>query len=158
MVISTHLLFYCAYYLYLINFHSKSLPHDHEILKMLMESLVFSQLNYALPIWQPAVHQNPLSRINRLYNRAVHIVCGLHKLDHVYRHCQAIGWLSVFLLTPHRTLYAVRSICVKVFYLILPFKFGRHHTHNTRCPVLSTLTMSESLYMVKLTATATIHC
>ena len=32
------------------------------------------------------------------------IVCGLRKSDHVSRHRQAIGWLSVPLLTQHHTL------------------------------------------------------
>ena len=74
---------------------------------MLVESLVFSQLNYTLLVWRPAVHQNSLSRINHLHNRAVHIVCRLRKSDYVSRHCQAIGWLSVPLLTQHRTLCAM---------------------------------------------------
>ena len=66
---SSHVATVCksmAYYLYLINYHSKSLPY--EILKMLVDSLVFSRLTYALPVWGPAVHQNSLSRINRLHN------------------------------------------------------------------------------------------
>ena len=74
---------------------------------MLVESLVFSWLNYALSVGRPAVHQNSLFRINHLHNRAVHLVCGLHKSEHVFRHCQAIGWLSVPLLTQHRTLCAM---------------------------------------------------
>ena len=81
-----------------------------------MDCLVFSRLTYALPVWGPAVHQNSLSRINRLHNRAIRIVCGLRKSDHVSGHRQAIGWLSVPLLTQHRTLcgmldqYAGRGI------------------------------------------------
>ena len=122
-----------AYYLYLINYHSKSLPY--EILKMLVDCLVFSRLTYALPVWGPAVHQNSLSRINRLHNRAIRIVCGLRKSDHVSGHRQAIGWLSVPLLTQHRTLcgmldqYAGRGI------LLNPsIQFGRQHSYSTRCP------------------------
>ena len=102
---SSHVATVCksmAYYLHLINYHNKSLPYD--ILKMLADSLVFSRLTYPLPVWGPAVHQNSLSRINRLHNRAIRIVCGLCKLDHVSRHRQAIGWLSVPLLTQHHTL------------------------------------------------------
>ena len=117
---SSHVVTVCksmAYFVYLINFHSKSLPH--KILKMLVKSLVFSWLNYALPVWGPAVHQSSSSRINHLHNRAVRIVCGLHKSEHVSRHHQAIGWLSMPLLTQHRTSCAI-NICVEVFYLILP--------------------------------------
>ena len=127
-----------AYYLYLINFHSKSLPS--EILKMLVDSLVFSRLHYALPVWGPAVHQNSLSRINRLYNRAVHIVCGLHKSVHASRHRQDIGWLSVPLLTQHRTFCAMldQYTCRGIL-LNPPIQFGHHHTYNTRRPVHSTM-------------------
>ena len=111
-----------------------------EILKMLVVSLVFSQLNYALPVWGPAVHQNSLSRINRLHNRAVHIVCGLRKSETVSRHPQAIGWPSVPLLTQHHTLCAMldQYTCRGIL-LNPPIQFGRHHTHNTRCPVYSTM-------------------
>ena len=72
-----------------------------------------------------------LSRINHLHNRAVRIVCGLHKSEHVSRHCQAIGWLSVPLLTQHHTLcamldqYKCRGIILNP-----PIQLGRHHTHN----------------------------
>ena len=63
---------------------------------MLVDCLVFSRLTYALPVWGPAVHQNSLSRINRLHNRAIRIVCGLRKSDHVSGHRQAIGWFLYF--------------------------------------------------------------
>ena len=48
---------------------------------------------------------------------------------------QAIGWLSVPLLTQHRTLcgmldqYAGRGILLHP-----PIQFGRQHTYSTRCP------------------------
>ena len=74
---------------------------------MLVESLVFFRLKYALPVWGPAVHQNYLSRINHLHNRPVHIVCGMCKSEHVSRHRQAIEWLSMPLLAQHRTLCAM---------------------------------------------------
>ena len=100
------------------------------------EVLCRSRLNYALPVWGPAVHQNSLSRINHLHNRAVRIVCGFHKSDHVSRHCQASGWLSVPLLTQYRTLCAMldQYTCRGIL-LNPPIQFGRYHTHNTRCPV-----------------------
>ena len=47
---------------------------------MLVESLVFSQLTFAFPVWGPEVLQNTLSRRNWLHNRAVHIVSVLCKL------------------------------------------------------------------------------
>ena len=100
------------------------------------EGLCRSWRNYALPVWGAAVYQNSLFIINHLHNRAVHTVCGLHKSDHVSRHCQASGWLSVPLLTQHRTLCAMLDQCTcQGILLNPPIQFGRYHTHNTRCPV-----------------------
>ena len=65
---------------------------------MLVESLIFSRLTYALPVWGPAIHQNSLSRINRLHNRAVRITCGLHKSERV---SIVIAKLLVGFLHPH---------------------------------------------------------
>ena len=119
-----------AYHLYLINFHSKSLPC--ELLKTLVESLVFSQLTYALPVWGPAVYQNCLSRINRLHNRAICIVCGLYKSEHVSRCRQAIGWLSVLLLMRCHALCAMLDHYTSQDILVNPpIQIRCHHTHNT---------------------------
>ena len=93
-----------AYYLYSINYR-KILPT--QVLKMLVESLIFSQLSYALPVWGPALHQDSLRRITRLRNRAVHITCGLTKSDHISHPQQAIGWLSPTMLVQHRSLCAM---------------------------------------------------
>ena len=122
-----------AYYLYQIHHHSRSLPSN--ILKMLMESLVFSRLTYALPVWGPAVHQDSLLRLNRLHNRAIRITCGLRKSDHVSSHRQTIGWLPVSLLIQHRTLCAMMDHYIgRGIQFNPPLQFGRLHTHNTRCP------------------------
>jgi len=48
-----------SYYLTLINSHVKCLPTS--IMKMLIESLVFSQYTYALPVWGPAINKDSLS-------------------------------------------------------------------------------------------------
>ena len=118
-----------AYYLYQINHHSRSLPFN--ILKMLTESLVFSRLTYALPVWGPAVHQDSLLRLNRLHNRAVCICCGLHKSDHITNHRQTIGWLPVSLLIQHRTLCAMmEQYTGGGIQLNPPLQFGQLHTCN----------------------------
>ena len=122
-----------AYYLYLINYHSKSLPR--EILKMLVESLVFSRYTYALPVWGPAIHKDSLSRISRLQNRAVRMTCNLRKFDHV-SHCRAnLGWLPFSLFVQYRSLltmfhnyYFDRGIALRP-----PILFGRQHSYRTRC-------------------------
>ena len=81
------------------------------------------------------VHQDSSSQLNRLHNRAIRIVCGLRKSEHVSQHRRAIGWLPVSLLIQHRTLcgmlaqYMDRGILLNP-----PIHFGRHHTHDTRHP------------------------
>ena len=65
-----------AYYLYLIRYHSDILPKH--IIKMLMESLVLSHLNYALP-----VHSDLVSCLCRFHNQAFRVTCGLRRYDHV---------------------------------------------------------------------------
>jgi len=82
-----------SYYLSLIGPHVKSLPTA--IVKMLMESLVFSRYTYALPVWGPAINRDCLSRLDRLQNRAVRLTCGLRRYDHVSRCKAGLGWLSV---------------------------------------------------------------
>ena len=63
---------------------------------MLMEFLMFSHYTYALPIWDPAISRDCLSRLDRLQNRAVHLTCGLRKYDHVSRCRAGLGWLSLY--------------------------------------------------------------
>ena len=100
---SSHMAAVCKSMAYLINFHSKSLPR--EILKMLVESLVFSWLNYALPVWGPAVHQNSF---------------------HVSRHRPTPNYWMVFRAfvnsTPHIMRYAsVRSIYIYIYIYVLRY-------------------------------------
>ena len=68
-----------SYYLFLqlISPHVRFLPTT--IVKMLMESLVFSRYTYALPVWGPAISRDCLSRLDCLQNRAVCLTCGLRK-------------------------------------------------------------------------------
>jgi len=79
-----------SYYLYLINYHHWQLPLH--ILKMLADTLVFSQL-YALPIWGPSLGVDATSRSQRLCNHAVRVTCGLKKYDHVSAACHTLGLL-----------------------------------------------------------------
>ena len=48
-----------SYYLMLINCHVKYLPST--IVKMLIESLVFSRYTYALPVWAPVISRDSMS-------------------------------------------------------------------------------------------------
>ena len=101
-----------SYYLNLINPHVKSLPSH--IVKMLVESLVFSRYIYTLPVWGPAIHQDSLTRLSCLQNRAVRMTCNLHKYDHIRA---VLGWLSTSsfvqycsLLTMYHHHYLCKSI------------------------------------------------
>ena len=88
---SSHVASVCrsmSYYLHLINCYVKSLSSD--IIKMLVESLVFSRYTYVLSVWGPAIHQDSLSCISRLQNRAVHMTCNLCKYDHISHHIEVI--------------------------------------------------------------------
>ena len=55
-----------SYYLYLINYHHHEFPSH--ILKMVADSLVLSQLIYALSVWGPSLKVNLLTRLYHLYN------------------------------------------------------------------------------------------
>ena len=81
---NTHGSYLCkhmAYYLYLISCHRKALLTF--ILKMLVESLVLSHLNYAMPVWGPALAHDLLVRLVKIHNRAIQVIGGLKKFDHV---------------------------------------------------------------------------
>ena len=80
-------------YLFWINYHRKYL--SSLILKMLLDSLALSQINYALPVWGPAISKQAVSHLQRLQNRAVCITKSLSKHNHVSHHHQTLNWLSV---------------------------------------------------------------
>ena len=56
------------------------------ILKLLTESLIFSKISYALPVWGPPLRKDQISRLQRLQNRTVRITKSLCKFDHVSLH------------------------------------------------------------------------
>ena len=82
-----------SYYLFLISPHVRFLPTT--IVKMLMESLVFSRYTYALLVWGPAISRDCLSCLDRLQNRPVYLTCGLRKYDRVSRCRAGLRWLPV---------------------------------------------------------------
>ena len=51
------------------------------ILKLLVESLVLSRLNYALPVWGPALACDLLARLVKMHNRAIRVIGELKKFD-----------------------------------------------------------------------------
>ena len=50
------------------------------ILKLLVESLVLSHLNYTLPVWGPALTHDLLALV-KMHNRAIRVIGGLKKFD-----------------------------------------------------------------------------
>jgi len=81
-----------SYYLYLIN-TNKSVLSDN-IIKLLLESLVMSHLNYALPVWGTSLTQQNISRIQLLQNQAVCLLCHLNKYDHITSSYNKLQWLK----------------------------------------------------------------
>ena len=118
-----------SYYLTLISPHVKS-----HIIKMLMESLVFPRYTYALPVWGPAIHQDSLSRISRLHNRAVRMTCNLHKYDHVsfHRASYRLSWLPVSMIIRYRSLLTrfYNYYLSKGVALNPPILFGTQHSYE----------------------------
>ena len=121
-----------SYYLYVINKHRHVFSSD--LMKLLIDSLVFSHLNYSLPVWGPSLHQNHLQRLKRMQNRAVHLCRNLNKFDHVTDHYRALRWLPLEYLIQYRCLCTMNRQyhghrCIP---LCPPLKFGRFHQHGTR--------------------------
>ena len=78
---NSHVSYLCkrmAYYLYLISRHHKAFPMF--ILKLLVESLVLSHLNYALPLWDPALAHDLMAKLVKMHNRAIRVIGGLKNL------------------------------------------------------------------------------
>ena len=45
--------------------------------------VVYPHLNYALPVWGPALAHNLLTRLVKMHNCAIRVIGGLQKFDHV---------------------------------------------------------------------------
>ena len=134
---NTHVTYLCkhmAYCLYLISYHHKVLLTF--ILKMLVESLVLSHLNYALPVWGPALAHDLLARLVKMYNCGIRVIGGLKKFGHVSSFGRQLNWLSVDSLIQHRCnvlMYryynSERNNCIL---LNTPIQFGHQSIHSTR--------------------------
>ena len=123
-----------AYYLYLINHHRHVLPSY--LIKLLMDSLVMSPMQYALSVWGPSMSQNELLRLQRLQNRAVRLVFSLNRNDHIFDYYQELHWLKVTQLIQFcsacvmfHQYHAARGIM-----FVPPIEFGNRTSYNTRTP------------------------
>ena len=63
---------------------------------MLINSLVISHLDYALPVWGLPLTQNLVNRLQWLQNWGICIVYSLHKYDHVSKYCNTLSWLPIY--------------------------------------------------------------
>ena len=120
-----------SYYLMLINSHVKYLPST--IVKMLIESLVFSQYTYALHVWGPTISKDSMSLLQRMQNRAVHMTCGLRKYDHVSQDRANLGWLPMSEFVKYRTILTMfgQHYLGEGILLQPPIDFGRKHSYRT---------------------------
>ena len=78
-------------------------------MKLLIESLVFSHLIYAVSVWGLPLKQHLMTRIEHLQNRAVHLLFHLPKFDHITEYYRQVGWL------PFPDLIKYHSLCI-MFY------------------------------------------
>ena len=72
-----------------------SSAYSKSIIKMSVESLVISQLNYALAMWSPSLNKDLSSRLCQVHNQAIRITCGLRKYNHVSEYRRGLRWLSL---------------------------------------------------------------
>ena len=64
------------------------------IMKLLLDSLVLSHVQYALPVWGPSLSTQLLCRLKRMLNRAVRLAFSLKKFDHVSSYYKKITLAS----------------------------------------------------------------
>ena len=73
---------------------------------VLVKSLVFSHLSYAIFVWGVSLKQNLAKRLEHLQNRAVCLPFCLQKFDHIICYYRRVGWL------PLSELIQYHSLCV----------------------------------------------
>ena len=121
-----------SYYLYLLNKHKSVLKTD--LLKVLIECLVFSHLNYCLPVWGTSLTQCLSQRLRRMQNRAVRLCKGLRKFDHVTSHFKSLKWLPLEQLIKYRCVRLMHRqfLDTRCIPLSPPLLFGKQHCYATR--------------------------
>ena len=132
---SHHVSYICkkmSYYLYVVNKHRHVLSST--LMKLLIDSLVFSHVNYSLPVWGPSLHQTHFQRLKRMQNRAVRLCRNLKKFDHITEHYRALRWLPLEYLIQYRCLCLMNRQYhgYKCIALCPPLQFGRFHQYGTR--------------------------
>jgi len=96
------------YYLYLIKSHYNVLKFD--VMKLLIESLVFSHLSYSISVWGVSLKQHLEKCLECLQNRAVHLLFHLQKFDHVTSYYRRVSWLPSNLIKYHSVLCFINFV------------------------------------------------
>ena len=101
---------------------------------MLVDSLVLSHLQHALPVWGPPLPQGSINRLQKLQNWGVRIAQLLRKYDRVSHHLKLLSWLLITQQIQYRSNCAMyHHYTSNSIPFIPPLSFGRQHTCNTRC-------------------------
>jgi len=77
------------YYLHLVSLHMHVLPVL--LIKLLVDSLVLSHIQYALPVWGLSLYQHNLQHLQRLQNHGVCLIFSLVKFDRMSDFYKQIG-------------------------------------------------------------------
>ena len=103
-------------------------------MKLIIESLVLSHLNYSLSVWGPVLHQNHLQRLKRMQNLAVCLCRNLKKFDHITEHYRAARWLPLEYLILKRCLCLINHQYhgYRCIALCPSLQFGQFHQYGTR--------------------------
>ena len=119
-----------SYFLYLLSIHHRSLTYDN--LKILAESLILSQFDYALPVWGPPLQVSQVSRLQNLQNRAIWVTRSLHKYDHISMHRNVLKWLPISYQIKLRNVAAMSRYYRQKGCLLLdpPILYGRQHSYQ----------------------------
>ena len=91
----------------MIGRHRTSLTNN--ISKMLMESLVFLRMRYAISIWGPSLQQKHVSRLQLIQNRAVRLSYNFKKFEIIGR--TYAKWLPISDLFKLSSLSAMYGQC-----------------------------------------------
>ena len=139
---SSHISALCkkmAHYLYLIGCH-QSRNLSVAVLKILIQSLVLSHLRYAMPVWGPSLSHDLQSRPRENVHRAVRVVYGLRKFDHVSALRRKLEWLSIqSLIQHHRLLMLYRHYHAETentILLIHQFNLADNHIMRPELPLI----------------------
>ena len=94
------------------------------VIKILVDSLVLSRINYVLPAWGPSLSGSIIQHVQRLLNWGIRITASLRKFAHVSAHRTRFRWLPVTSLVTSLTVHYQKFADVhSLLYALLEFVF-----------------------------------